>query len=1167
MYGGTRTIHSLSTGCVRWLACTAIAALLAVTGCAGPDPAPQSPRARKGVLDLRTWDFAAAPIVRLDGPWEFYWNTFLAPGDFSHQEAPEKTGYLDVHDFWEGYRAYGTALKKDGMATIRLTVYVDPGSPPLALDIHSMPAAYRLWFNDRLLAEQGTVGGSKEQERPSFGEKVVFLQPSGEQFQLILQLSNHTVFWQSVPHPAMLLGPASHISQGVDDKRRLKAMLLAVTLFMAVYHLVLYLAHRRDRSTLYFGLFCLLWFINGSTGYISNWLMPPLEPYISVWMMYRIDFISYIFSVPLITLFFRSMFTDEIPVWLPRFALAMATLFSLYLLMPESTGLHPLEGTGIKYFHLVTLIVTGWCALCLIRAWLRKRKEATLIMAGFVLMALFAVNDILHDMHVIRTGFFMPVGMVLFIIIQSFVLARRFSRTSTTAERLSHELLEKNIALSKMDQLKDEFLANTSHELRTPLMGIIGISESLLSGRKETLSPEVTHNLTMIAESGRRLNALVNDILDFTKIRNRELPLHIKSVDARAVAEVVITALTPLAGARNLTLVNTIPAGLPPVKADEDRLQQIFYNLLGNGIKFSDHGEITVGGRTLDHGYLELSVRDRGIGIPEDRLQAVFEPFEQVGGGADRSFQGVGLGLAITRNLVHLHGGELSVESRVNEGSTFRFTLPQSDASPETESQAEPPAPFQAPVMPRPRILPPSAGPGTHSLGDSGGEDTAPARILVVDDEPVNLQVVVNHLHNEGFSVQFALSGSQALPLLESDPPDLVLLDIMMPQMTGYEVCRHLRRTYSISQMPVIMLSAKNRITDIVEGFAAGANDYLTKPFVKDELLARVDTQLKLRQAYRTLAENVRLKKELASRQQTEQALRLTQRRLSQLLDTVDDMVISINECREVSFCNQPAASLFDSEIDDLLGRSIDRLFDSGGIDIIDESLRQQVSEEAETPMPRMIQDMGVLAAGSGRIRVEAVITTLQMENERLLALIIRPAGDSSPSASPAVGKTAALNVIEEVNRHQERLRGLENALNGLLPTLRDSAPEIVKEIRSLDQALDDVQNSLKNGSDIDRRRLGVVVMQLSLDYWYEATDLDKAALARESGIWKIYTDHTGYTRTQTLDKYLNDATLPKRPRWQWISRTALFVLSTCTTPSLLRDRLEEALSLFRLEV
>ncbi len=405
-----------------------------------------------------------------------------------------------------------------------------------------------------------------------------------------------------------------------------------------------------------------------------------------------------------------------------------------------------------------------------------------------------------------------------------------------------------NHRLRKVDRMKDEFLANTSHELKTPLYGIIGITESLIDGATGSL-PESTHNsLRTVVASGRRLAKLVEDILDFSRLSHKGLELRRAPVDLRSLVEVVLSLNRPLVRGKELRLVNHVPKDLPWVLADEDRLQQIFHNLVGNAVKFTEQGRIEISALSAE-GFVEVHVADSGIGIPESKIHVIFDSFEQVDATLERRHGGTGLGLAVTRQLVKMHGGSLRVESELGEGSTFIFSLPIA------ESQDQVPGP----VEPRVEIFGPVEEPTVGEVAAVGGtEPGSGGHILVVDDEPVNRLVLVSHLRAEGFRLSEASEGVEALELLENDPSvDLVLLDIMMPKMSGFEVCRQIRLERSAHELPIIFLSAKNQPQDRISGFAHGANDYLAKPVAKNELLARVRTHLEILRIGRDLEEAV----------------------------------------------------------------------------------------------------------------------------------------------------------------------------------------------------------------------------------------------------------------------------------------------------------------------
>jgi signal transduction histidine kinase len=240
-------------------------------------------------------------------------------------------------------------------------------------------------------------------------------------------------------------------------------------------------------------------------------------------------------------------------------------------------------------------------------------------------------------------------------------------------------------------------------------------------------------------------------------------------------------------------------------------------------------------------GMAAISVEDTGIGIAEDKFDRIFESFEQADGSTAREYGGTGLGLSITKKIVTLHGGTISVDSELGKGSVFTFTVPVASASAEDIAPDEKPQTVIDIDEFAENDLPDEAE------DDAGGDKKH--RILVVDDEPVNIQVLSNLLTMRNYSVSKAYSGTEALEMISRRSFDLVLLDVMMPKMSGYEVCRRLRESYALLELPILMLTAKNQIQDVVLGFQSGANDYVQQPFDKEELLARVSTLLELKNA------------------------------------------------------------------------------------------------------------------------------------------------------------------------------------------------------------------------------------------------------------------------------------------------------------------------------
>lgn len=433
------------------------------------------------------------------------------------------------------------------------------------------------------------------------------------------------------------------------------------------------------------------------------------------------------------------------------------------------------------------------------------------------------------------------ISLIVFILVQFRTRAQR-KRLETKERELALER-QTTERLRAIDKLKDQFLANTSHELKTPLNGIIGLAESLYV--KENQEAD-RYSLGLIVSSGKRLQSLVNDILDFSKLKSHEIQLSRKAIDLKAISEVVLDLQRSVIGAKPITLHNDIPESLSLLIADEGRITQVLHNLVSNAIKFTEEGEIHIAGQETKE-EVTISVQDTGIGISIEHQLTIFKAFEQADGSIQRQYAGTGLGLTISRQLIDLHGGSLSVTSTPGKGSTFSFSIPKGATATETIAGAK----TADKISTTDQQQKPSTVP-LETISDQSDTFILPSnqkslKILIVDDEEINLEVMKAHLTDPGLELTTVTRGQQALDILTQQADfDLVLLDVMMPGMSGFEVCRKIRKKYLPSELPVIIITAKDQIEDLVQAFSIGANDYIAKPFSRAEFLSRVKTQLHL---------------------------------------------------------------------------------------------------------------------------------------------------------------------------------------------------------------------------------------------------------------------------------------------------------------------------------
>jgi len=1108
--------------------------ILMFAGCASSE---KPPVAKNGFLDLSTWDFAKDGVVNLNGQWEFYWKQLLSPVDLQQFQSAKNTDYFQIPGRWDGRVIDGTKQNGDGYATFHLTVKVAPGQRILAVRIRDESSAYQLWINGTEVARNGVVGATLDSMVPQYLLQVKPFLADSEILEFVLHVSNFQHRKGGVWLP-IEVGDAQNIVARQDFVWALDLFVFGSLLVMGLYYLLVFLLRRKEYSVLYFAIFCLLMAVR--TLFVNSRFFVYVFPSFPWNIAYIIELITVTAIIPVMLMFICSLYPAESSKYVVRFFQALGLAASLFVLFTKAK----LSSCIVVPYQFVIFFLFAYLSYVLWRAAIKKRAGAGIILFGIIVLYLTFVNDVLASQGIISTPYFASIGMLFLVLSQSFCLSKRFVDAFALVENLTVELEEINIELTRKDKIKDEFLANTSHELRTPLSGIIGLTESLQSGAVAALSPQGKDTLAMIVSSARRLDCLVNDILDLSRLKNRDIQLNRVAVELYSLVDVALAVSRPLTKGKPLQLRNAIPAGIPPVFADENRLLQILFNLIGNAIKFTDDGQIVVSAE-VDEGQLQIRVIDSGIGISETEQDRIFLSFEQVDSSETRRFGGSGLGLSITKQLIELHGGRIWVESQPGRGACFCFLLPIFQKEPELSS---------AELSVEAEVYLPSV-----VVNDLTTDYLAPAvadhapRILIVDDEPINLQVACNHLSLAGMAVETAPDGVTALQLIEQNPPDLVLLDLMMPKLNGYDVCRRLRRDFSTTQLPVIMLTARHQIADLVEGFEAGANDYLTKPFWREELVARVKSQLKLKEAFATLQDNIRLKKELAARKATERELRLTQLRLSELLYSVDDALLAVKTNGEVSFCNRACEVLLGYATCGLLGQNIRTLVNSKTIELLRPLFNSPAQSESSGKTISSYPETEFKTLDNTTVCAELMVTSLELDDELHHVFIVRQSitGDTRP---PSV----ALTVVEELNRNRQRLNSLEISLNEMLPMVAEKVPGFVQNMRLIDNALEQVgQSLLSNGRWTNIRHLTVEALTLATDYWAESTNTTKIDLARESGLWKVYTNPDGSERSQTLDRYLDIKSVPLKPRLKSVFQTIDFVLMTCSSSSLLRNQLE----------
>ncbi|WP_170147950.1 response regulator [Marinoscillum furvescens] len=750
--------------------------------------------AEQGVLDLRNVDFSEESVP-LDGEWQFFWGQLLEPGD----EVSTPIDYFEFPELWnDATTRQGVKLENFGVASYRLQVLLPESSPELALTFKHLYSAGRLFVNGKEVPFCGQTGNTPSTSKPRWVPGVIELHDEVDTLNLLLQISNFQ-HYKGGARESIVLGAEERID-ALEKETLAYDLLLAGTLIMAgLFFYGLYLFGLREKAAIFFSLFCLTFAYRmvGADDYSLQIIYPNMPWGLSM----KLEYLS-LFLPPA----FFAMYTHYLYPFRYRFNpfYIFASLSCVFALITVVS--HPLVFTRIVDAYLFLLLAgISLGGYTYFRAYqLKLGGSQYALISSLVVLVVFCYKIIIYLGAATEIEIITFIGFLGFFFFQSLILFFLFTDSlKRSKEQAEHAA-----------KMKSDFLSMMSHEIRTPMNAVIGLSNYLLEDSPRKSQVETLNTLKF---SAKNLLVIINDILDFSKIEAEKIEFEYTPVLLQGLMASLKKVFEPIAEEKNLKLVFDCDNRIPQViRCDQTRTSQVLTNLISNAIKFTEKGvvkvkvELVAGG--LHQVRLKFSVIDTGIGIPQDRQESIFQSFTQATSSTTRQFGGTGLGLTITKKLLNLQGVELKLDSEPGKGSVFSF--------------------IQAFEVVRDSMPAYSDAPQTINSYQ------LPVEVLLVEDNAVNIMVAEKFLKRWGAKVVVAKNGQEAIDAVGNSAFDVILMDLQMPIMDGYEAVRKIRqRGVSI---PIIALTASALMEEQRKIFDAGMDAFVTKPFEPEELYQKM---------------------------------------------------------------------------------------------------------------------------------------------------------------------------------------------------------------------------------------------------------------------------------------------------------------------------------------
>ncbi|AFS79104.1 two-component system sensor histidine kinase [Gottschalkia acidurici 9a] len=775
--------------------------------------------AENGILNIQNWDPAKEENIKLDGEWRFYPHTLLDP---SQKETKDNLleKYIEVPSSWEsnGY------INESG--TYRLVIKV-PEDRVYGIKTKTIRSASRIYFNGEEVMSMGNPSLDRENFNPESKYKIAMGSSSNKEIELVIQVSSYEYRVGGILK-SIEFGTSETIMNTNNKDRAMDALIISVCLVLGIYFLLTYIQRQKEKHFGYFSGMCFFMGIYLST--MNEQLLDLVYTYDWIARI-RIQILLMIMIMICVLKFIHHFFYEYVN------KRTMGIIVKIMLMMIILTFNNPKNPLSITMGYVQAIVLTslaisyGYIFWILLKAIYNKVDSLEYIIVITNAMFLYWITISIKIFFEIDLGHTSMILIFIIMISIALLMNRRLQLDYEQVNNLSEKLI-------MYDRLKDEFLAKASHELRTPLYIILNLTKFLLEGRKGSLNSKQQEDLYFIHQEGQRLSRLVEDLLDASQVKKGEIKLRLSPINPYTIVEDILKEMKILIPKdKQIILKNRIPKEFPALKLDSDKFRQIIYNLVHNAIKYTESGEVSITA-SLEYEQAIIKVSDTGIGIEEKYLKDVFNTFYQKNKN-DKSNQGLGLGLSIVKQLVEGHGGNISVESVYKKGSTFKITLPIYEGEIEEKDKL---MSYQYNTYEPETLL-------DLNMKKESENNIERQTVLIVDDEPLNQKVLEYVIDQMGLNTLIAYNGAETLDIIEKNKVDLIILDFMLPDMSGDEVCKKIRQKYTMAELPIMILTASGKTIDLMNAFDYGANDFQKKTSNTEELKTRINSLLLMKKS------------------------------------------------------------------------------------------------------------------------------------------------------------------------------------------------------------------------------------------------------------------------------------------------------------------------------